>query len=122
VSPLLVWILLALALVAVLAGLRLFLLKPPDRPPDWRTAFRNDPRAALRDLLTDPLSAAGREAERSGGWAAARDAYARALDQLRSEASDDPGVALKRRALESKLEELDRRAASGSGGEPPPRG
>ena len=107
-SPLLVWILLALALVAVLAGLRLFLLKPPDRLPDWRTAFRNDPRTALRDLLGDPLSAAARDAERRGDWAAAREGYARALEDLRHDATDDPGVGLKRRALESKLEELDR--------------
>ncbi|MFN2432408.1 MAG: hypothetical protein ABR599_06255 [Gemmatimonadota bacterium] len=107
-SPLVLSLLLALALVALLAGLRLFVLRPPERPHDYRAAFGSDPRDALRELLSDPSSAEAREAELHGDWNAAAAAYERALERLQREAADDPAAALKRRALASKLEELDR--------------
>jgi hypothetical protein len=107
-TPLLLALLLALAAVALLAGVRLFVARPRERPPDYRAALGTDARTALRELLSDPDSVAGREAEQRGDWAAARTAYGRALDGVLRQDAGDPTVALKRRALESKLEELDR--------------
>lgn len=104
-------LLLALAAVAVLVALRLFFLKPRELPADDRVAFGTDARAALRELLDDPHGAAGREAERRGDWGDALTAYRRALEEVRRESPDDPRTALKRRALESKVEELERMAA-----------
>lgn len=101
-------LILALAAVAVLAGLRLFLARPPERRPDYRSALGTDARAALQELLADPDSSAGRAAEARGDWAAARKAYRRTLEELRLGDPADPAVVLKRRALESKLEELER--------------
>jgi hypothetical protein len=111
VSRLTLYLLLALALVAVLVSLRLFLFKPRERPPDYRAAFGADERAALRDLLSDPDNIDGRAAEQRADWEAARDAYARALETLGRADRDDPGRALKLRALESKIEEIERRLA-----------
>lgn len=101
-------VLIALAAVAVLAGLRLFLVAPRERRPELRSNAAGPARAALRDLWNDPDSVDGRQAEAQGDWSAARAAYGRALERLELESPDDPQVALKRRALESKLEELRR--------------
>ena len=109
-SPLVVWGLLALAVVTVLAGLRFVFLKRPQRQPDWREAFRRDPRSALRELVEDARSREAREAERRGDGAAARAAYAAVLEDLRTDGGD-AAAGLKRRALESKIEELERLAA-----------
>ena len=100
------YLFLALAAVALLLGLRYFVLRP--RRSDHRSALLDEPRAALRQLWSEPDPAAGREAEAQGDWSAARAAYGRALEALRLEDASDPAVALKRRALESKLEELQR--------------
>lgn len=107
-STLSVTLLLTLAAIALLAGARLFLLRPPERRPDYRGAFGGDPHTALQELLAGPDGSAGRAAEARGNWAEARAAYARALDAVRLEEPGVPGVALKRRTLESKLEELER--------------
>ncbi len=107
----LTYVLIALALVALLVALRLFLLRPRERPADFRSAFADDARAALRELLADPDSAAGREAEARGDWPAAAAAYGRALEKVREGDRDAPGRSLKVRALESKLEEIARRLA-----------
>ena len=106
-------LLLALAAIAVLAGLRLFLARPRERLPDYRTALGTDARAALRELLDDPDSVAGRAAEQRRDWAAAHAAYARALETVLREDPGDPAVALKRRTLESKVEELARLQEAG---------
>jgi hypothetical protein len=103
------YLLIALAFVAVLVALRLFLLKPRERPADWRSMFESDARASLRSLLADPASAEGRAAEARGDWTSARAAYSRALESVREGDREDPGRALKLRALESKLEEIHRR-------------
>ncbi len=95
------YLLIALACVAVLVALRLFLLKPRERPPDWRSMFESDTRASLRSLLADPASVEGREAEARGDWTSARAAYSRALESVREGDRQDPGRAHKRRALES---------------------
>jgi hypothetical protein len=108
VSSAAVWLLVALALVAVLAAARLFLVKPGGgraAPPSDLA----DLREALRALLADPDAAAGREAETRGEWSGARAAYARALERVREEDPSDPATVARRRALESKVEELDRR-------------
>jgi hypothetical protein len=108
----LTYVLAALALVALLVALRLFLLRPRERPADFRSAFEDESRAALRGLLDEPDSAAGRLAEARGDWAAAADAYGRALMKVRDQDPDTPGRALKIRALASKLEEIARRPAA----------
>jgi hypothetical protein len=105
----LTFVLATLAVVAVLVALRLFLLRPRERPPDFRSAFADDARSALRALVDDPDGAEGRRAEASSDWPAAAAAYARALARVRDEDPDTPARALKIRALESKLEEIARR-------------
>ncbi len=107
-TTLTVTLLLALAAVALLVALRLFLLRPRQRRHDYRAALGGDAHAVLHELLAGPDGAAGREAETRGDWGGARAAYGRALETLRLEEPGDPRTALKRRALESKLEELDK--------------
>lgn len=101
------WILLALALVAVLAAARLFLVKPGSARADAPGEL-SDLREGLRALLADPDAAAGRDAETRGDWLAARAAYDRALRRVTGEDPSDPANLVRRRALESKLEELGR--------------
>ena len=103
------WVLVALALVAVLAAARLFLVKPGGRRRGDADTGLPDIRQGLRGLLADPDAAAGRDAETRGDWTAARAAYRRALDRVAGEDPSDPAVRIRHRALESKLEELDRR-------------
>ena len=97
-----------LALVAALAGARLYVARPRERPPRLEPPGGTEARAALSELLADPDGAAGREAEARSDWPAARTAYARALHVLGREDPTRPAVALKRRWLESKIEELER--------------
>lgn len=106
-SPALI-LLLALAAIALLATLRLFVVRPRERRPAGRASGLVDARAALHELLSDAESAAGRDAERRSAWTEALEAYGRALDALYREDPRDPAVALKRRLLESKREELGR--------------
>ena len=108
----LTYVLAALALVALLVALRLFLLRPRERPADFHSAFGDEGRTALRELLDDPDSVAGRLAEAAGDWPAAAEAYGRALMKVRDQDPDAPGRALKIRALASKLEEIARRPAA----------
>jgi hypothetical protein len=106
--PLLLWLFIALLLVATLVALRLFLARPPQRMGGYNAPLVSGSRAALREVLGDPHSIEGREAELRGDWAAARTAYASALEQVKGQDPADPAVSLKRRVLESKMEELER--------------
>lgn len=108
VSSTAVWVLVALAVVAVLAAARLFLVTPGGRRRGDADTDLPDIREGLRGLLADPDAAAGRDAETRGDFTAARAAYRRALDRMAAEDPSEPATRIRRRALESKLEELDR--------------